>query len=162
MRFLMLFFGEGPDLNTWQMCARAVLVFFITLVFIRISGRRSFGLHSPFDSCTTVLLGAILSRAVIGASPFLGTVGAAAVLVVLHRLIALASVHWGWFEKSVSGEEVLLVRSGRVDEDALKKALITHKDLDEAVRRKNGDEDLAKVEKVILERNGDLTVVPRA
>jgi uncharacterized membrane protein YcaP (DUF421 family) len=162
MRFLILFFGEGPDLSAWQMSARAVVIFFIALVFIRISGRRSFGLHSPFDSCTTVLLGAILSRAVIGASPFLGTVSAAAVLVVLHRLIALASVHWGWFEKAVSGEGVLLLRNGRVDEDALKKALITHKDLDEAVRRKNGDEDLAKVEKVILERNGDLTVVPRA
>jgi uncharacterized membrane protein YcaP (DUF421 family) len=162
MRFLMLFFGEGPDLNAWQMSARAVLIFFIALVFIRISGRRSFGLHSPFDSCTTVLLGAILSRAVIGASPFLATVSAAAVLVILHRLIALASVHWGWFEKAVTGEEVLLVRNGKVDEDALKKALITHKDLDEAVRRKTGDEDLAKVEKVMLERNGDLTVVVRA
>jgi uncharacterized membrane protein YcaP (DUF421 family) len=162
MRFLMLFFGEGPDLNAWQMSARAVLIFFIALVFIRISGRRSFGLHSPFDSCTTVLLGAILSRAVIGASPFLATVSAAAVLVILHRLIALASVHWGWFEKAVTGEEVLLVRNGKVDEDALKKALITHKDLDEAVRRKTGDEDLAKVEKVMLERNGDLTVVARA
>jgi uncharacterized membrane protein YcaP (DUF421 family) len=162
MRFLILFFGEGPDLSAWQMSARAVVIFFIALVFIRISGRRSFGLHSPFDSCTTVLLGAILSRAVIGASPFLGTVSAAAVLVVLHRLIALASVHWGWFEKAVSGKEVLLFRNGRVDEDALKKALITHKDLDEAVRRKNGANDLAKVEKVILERNGDLTVVARA
>lgn len=162
MRFLILFFGEGPDLSAWQMSARAIVIFFTALVFIRISGRRSFGLHSPFDSCTTVLLGAILSRAVIGASPFLGTVCAAAVLVVLHRLIALASVHWAWFEKAVNGNEVLLVRDGRVDEDALRKALITHKDLDEAVRRKNGANDLAKVGKVILERDGDLTVVARA
>jgi uncharacterized membrane protein YcaP (DUF421 family) len=68
-----------------------------------------------------------------------------------HRGTALASVHWGWFEKAVSGNELLLVRDGKIDEDALKKALITHKDLDEAVRRKNGDEDLAKV----------LTVVPK-
>jgi uncharacterized membrane protein YcaP (DUF421 family) len=143
------------------MSARAVLIFFIALLFIRISGRRSFGLHSPFDSCTTVLLGAILSRAVSGSSPFVGIVSAAAVLVILHRGTALASVHWGWFEKAVSGSELLLVRDGKIDEDALNKALITHKDLDEAVRRKNGDEDLAKVEKVILERNGDLTVVPK-
>jgi uncharacterized membrane protein YcaP (DUF421 family) len=161
MRTITLLFGEGPDLTFWQMSARAVLIFFMALFFIRISGRRSFGLHSPFDSCTTVLLGAILSRAVTGSSPFLGIVSAAAVLVILHRATALASVRWGWFEKAVSGNELLLVQNGEIDEDALKKALITHKDLDEAVRRKNGDQDLQRVEKVILERNGDLTVVPK-
>ena len=161
MDLMTMMFGEGPDLTFWQMAVRAGLIFFVALLFIRISGRRSFGLHSPFDSCTTVLLGAILSRAVTGSSSFPGVLSAAAVLVVLHRLTALASVHWDWFEKIVSGNEVLLVTDGKVDEDALKRALITHKDLDEAVRRKNGDEDLAKVKKVILERNGDLTVVPR-
>src|SRR3954454_18139404 len=36
-----LVFGEGPDLEAWQMAARGVCMFVIALVMVRISGRRS-------------------------------------------------------------------------------------------------------------------------
>jgi len=75
---LVTMFGEtGADPTPGQMAARAVVVFFVALVLIRISGRRSFGQHSLFDACATVLIGATLARAVVGASPFLATVCAA-------------------------------------------------------------------------------------
>src|SRR6476469_6541865 len=96
-------FGEGPDLTYWQMAARAATVFVIALVLVRISGRRSFGQHSPFDACTTVLVGAILSRAVVGANPFWSTVCAATAIVLMHRLTGQASVRWPRFEALISG-----------------------------------------------------------
>lgn len=40
-------FGDGPELTFWQMAARAAAVFVIALVLVRVSGRRSFGQHSP-------------------------------------------------------------------------------------------------------------------
>ena len=67
---MKLTFGEGTDLQSWQMTKRGVVVFGIAFGLIRASGRRSFGQHSPSDACVTVLLGAVLSRAVVGASPF--------------------------------------------------------------------------------------------
>ena len=45
--FLWLF-GEGQDLASWQMAARGAAMFFIALVLIRVSGRRSFGQGSAF------------------------------------------------------------------------------------------------------------------
>jgi uncharacterized membrane protein YcaP (DUF421 family) len=154
-------FGEGSELTIWQMADRAVVVFFITLALIRASGRRSFGQHSPFDSCTTVLLGAILSRAVAGVSPFFPTLAAAVALVLLHRGVALASMRWPWFEQFVSGHERELVREGAVDARAMRLALITHHDLEQAVRQKTGHEDIGRIERAVLERDGQLTVVPR-
>jgi len=154
-------FGEGSDLTFWQMADRAVVVFFITLALIRASGRRSFGQHSPFDSCTTVLLGAILSRAVAGVSPFFPTLAAAAALVLLHRGVALASVRWPWFEQLVSGHERELVRAGVADARAMRLALITRHELEQAVRQKTGQEDIRRIERAVLERDGQLTVVPR-
>ena len=38
MDIIYLIFGEGRDLNIWQMGSRAVVVFFITVLLIRIAG----------------------------------------------------------------------------------------------------------------------------
>lgn len=154
-------FGEGSDLTYWQMAARAATVFVIALVLVRISGRRSFGQHSPFDACTTVLVGAILSRAVVGANPFWSTVCAATAIVLMHRLTGQASVRWPKFEALISGHEIHLVRKGKPDAGQMRRALITDNDLKEAVRKKIGTSDISAVEGAVLERNGDITVIEK-
>jgi uncharacterized membrane protein YcaP (DUF421 family) len=68
MEILATIFGVGSELEPGQMAARAVVMFFVTLVLIRLSGRRSFGQRTAFDACTTVLLGAVLSRGLVGVS----------------------------------------------------------------------------------------------
>ena len=152
-------FGTDTDLDVVQISVRAAAIFIVALALIRLSGRRSFGLHSPFDSCTTVLLGAILSRAVTGASPFFPTLAAATMLVVMHRLAGIAGQRWRWFDRVVSGTEIVLVRDGQKDERALRKALVTEKDLEEAIRKKTGTEELSQVKRAVLERNGEITVI---
>jgi uncharacterized membrane protein YcaP (DUF421 family) len=150
-------FGEGPDLNALQMALRTAIVFVLALAMIRVSGRRSFGQHRAFDACTTVLLGAVLSRAVVGASPFWATMCAGIVIVVLHRIVAMASLRWPWFESLVSGDKRELVKQGRRDDGEMGKALITPRDLDEAVRKKTGDEH-SPLRRAVLERDGEVTV----
>lgn len=150
-------FGDGSDLNALQMAMRTAIVFVSTLAMIRISGRRSFGQHRAFDACTTILLGAVLSRAVVGASPFWATICAGAVIVVLHRIVAMASLRWPWFESLVSGDKREVVTHGRRDDDEMGKALLTPQDLDEAVRKKTGDES-SPVERAVLERDGEVTI----
>ena len=150
-------FGDGPDLDVLQMTLRAVAVFVLTLAMMRVGGRRSLGQHRAFDTCTLVLIGSVLSRAVVGASPFWPTMAAGAAIVLLHRLVAVASLRWPWFESLVSGDKRELVKEGRRDEREMRKALITKRDLDEAVRVKAGDE-CAPLERAVLERDGRITV----
>ncbi|MDP9123020.1 MAG: DUF421 domain-containing protein [Pseudomonadota bacterium] len=157
--FIDMLFGSGDQLNAPQMSLRAAGVFFLALTMIRVSGRRSFGQHRPFDACATVLLGAVLSRAVVGASPFWPTMAAGAVIVLLHRLIAMASLRWPGVEQFVSGDKRELVREGRRDLDEMQKGLITSRDLDEAIRKKLGDEHCS-VDRAVLERDGEITIDP--
>ena len=150
-------FGEGEHLDALQMTLRAAATFVLTLSMVRISGRRSIGQHRAFDFCIAVLLGSVLSRAVVGASPFWPTMSAGAALVLLHRAVAMASLRWPWFESLVSGDKRELVRDGRRDQREMDKALITPRDLDEAVRKKVGDEGVP-IERAVLERDGRITV----
>ena len=161
MEWVAWLFGEGSDLEIWQMAARAMVMFFIALLLIRASGRRSFGQHTPFDACVTVLLGAVLSRAVVGASPFLATVAAGAALVLIHRAMSIATARWPRFEDMVSGREVVIIRDGLLDRQAMLNALLTERNLREAVRQKLGSSDFSLVALAILERDGKITVIER-
>ncbi len=127
-------FGSGTELDSLQMADRAIAVFLLTFAMLRLSGRRSFGQHRAFDACTTVLLGSVLSRAVVGASPFWPTMAAGLAIVVLHRMIASASARWPRFERFVAGDKRELVRDGGRDPRAMLDGLISGRDLDEAVR----------------------------
>jgi len=50
MELLIKIFGEGKDLDALQMSSRGIVMFFIALVLIRLSGRRSFGVRTPLDN----------------------------------------------------------------------------------------------------------------
>ncbi|MDM0032277.1 DUF421 domain-containing protein [Variovorax sp. J22P271] len=158
---IQLVFGEGSDLAVWQMSARAAVVFALALALIRASGRRSFGQHTPFDACITVLLGAVLSRAVVGASPFLATMAASTVLVFVHRAVALASTRWARFDDLVNGREIEVVRDGQVDPAAMRRALLSQSNLEEAIRQSIGDKKVSDVARATLERDGKVTVLAK-
>ena len=83
MEIFIKLFGEGQDLNALQMSDRGIVMFFIALILIRISGRRSFGVRTPLDNIITISLGAIMSRAVVGASPYIPVMVCCLVIVLL-------------------------------------------------------------------------------
>ena len=59
---------KDDQLTDGQMAVRAVVTFLIAIALVRLAGRRSFGMRSPFDTVISLLLGATLSRGIVGAS----------------------------------------------------------------------------------------------
>jgi uncharacterized membrane protein YcaP (DUF421 family) len=159
--FIETFFGHGTDLNILQMCTRAFVMFFITLGIIRLSGRRTFGIKTPFDTIMSIMLGAVLSRAVIGASPFIPTVFAGLVLAVIHRLLAIASLYSEKLSVMIKGKEQSLFKNGRMNKSNLEKTAITKGDLMEGVRLNGNVYTLDDIEEVIMERTGELSVIKK-
>ncbi len=154
-------FGTGTELSPSQMALRGVLVFVFTLLLLRISGRRSLGQHSPFDACITVLLGSVLARGVVGASPFWSTIASGAALVLLHRAIAMVSSRVPSFDVLVNGRPRTLLADGAVDETAMQKALVSFADLSQALREHSVPADLTLARQIVLERNGVISVLKR-
>jgi uncharacterized membrane protein YcaP (DUF421 family) len=159
MDVLIAVFGEGRDLNALQTAARAIVVFFAALLFIRISGRRSFGQRSPFDYVVAILLGATLSRVIVGASPVVPTLSASLVIVLIHRALAWVCVRSRWLESLAVGSEREIYREGRFDARQMSAALITKTDIFEAARQSFHSPDLDDVQAAILERNGEVSLI---
>ncbi len=154
-------FGRDQDLSAEQMACRAIVIFFVTLALIRISGRRSFGQHTPFDACITVLLGAVLSRAVVGASPMIATVCACIALVLVHRLVAMLAVCSRRIDRWVNGEYRVLATNGQLHRDAMRKGLVSEREIHQALRENIHAVEVSDAAQVFLERNGTLSVVVR-
>ncbi|TDN57746.1 YetF domain-containing protein [Paraburkholderia sp. BL10I2N1] len=162
MDMLVTLFGEGKELNSMQMAARATVVFFGALILIRISGRRSFGHRSPFDYVVAILLGATLSRVIVGASPAIPTFVASLVIVLIHRALAWACVRSRPLESLVAGVEREVYRDGHFDDDQMYAALITRADVFETARQVLSSLDLENVQAAILERNGEVSLIRKS
>ena len=161
MELFIKIFGEGKDLNALQMSDRGIVMFFIALVLIRISGRRSFGVRSPLDNIITISLGAIMSRAVVGASDFVPVVICCFVIVLLHRAFGWLIANNRSFGRLIEGEKILLFEDGVFKKENMKKALVCQEDLMQGVRKSALTEDMNKIEKVYIERNGEISAIKK-
>ncbi|WP_245964486.1 DUF421 domain-containing protein [Rufibacter immobilis] len=149
------------DLNWWQMSIRAVLVFLISLVYVRIANKRIFGQHSAFDIVLGVMYGSIMSRAITGTSPFFPTLAAGLVLVLLHRALAALAYQFknGPVSSFIKGKPDTLVKDGHFLKDAMRAHSVTENDILEALQLKGGPVDVKQVEVACLERSGNISVV---
>jgi uncharacterized membrane protein YcaP (DUF421 family) len=159
MNLLYTFFGDGKDLNCLQMSCRGIVVFFIAFGLIRISGRRSFGLRTPLDNIIAILLGAILSRAVVGASAFLPVVVTCFVIVLLHRLISWLVVKHKKFGNWIEAKHIILYENGHFIKENLQKALAREEDAMQGVRKSGLTDDLSLIDRIYMESNGEISVV---
>lgn len=155
-------FGSGADLNALQLACRALCIFIIALILIRIAGIRAFGMKSAFDNIIILLLGAILSRAVYSSSPsFLAILSAALVIVTMHRLFGFLSLYSDTFGKFIKGDKILLFKNGKEIKKNMHKSLISSKDLAEGIRISGHAGTPHDIEEAYLERNGHISVITK-
>ena len=141
------------------MTARVIVIFIFALLLIRISGRRSFGIKSPLDNIIIILLGTILGRSVVGVSPFFPVMISSLVLVVLHRLLAAIFARSPLLSQSLEGEKILLFENKTFLRKNLNRAMLSKEDIMQGLRLSALTEDTDEVEKIYIERNGEISIV---
>ncbi|WP_206239969.1 DUF421 domain-containing protein [Novosphingobium terrae] len=154
----------GPDqapASTAHLCARAVVLFLYGLLCMRIAGRRSFSSLSPFDIFIAIIVGSNISRVMTGGVPFIPCLAATMVVVVMHRLMAMATMRSNWLALFVKGRADVLARDGHVDQAMMRRHDVSPEDLAEALRMQ-GIDDVKKARLVTFERGGKITAIPRS
>lgn len=156
-------FAEMFDLSMpwWAFVLRAVAVYFLLLLLLRLSGKRTMGQFTAFDMLLVVLLGNAVQNALLGSdTSVIGGLLLAATLIALNWLVGLASARSTKVEHWVEGVPVLLARDGRVFRDVLRRELISKEDF-ERTMREAGCLDVADIRLAVLETDGHITLITR-
>ncbi|HWA35711.1 MAG TPA: YetF domain-containing protein [Cyclobacteriaceae bacterium] len=149
---------DAHDLAWHQMAIRAVIIFFLSMAFIRVAGMRSFGSRSAFDVVLNITIGAILGRCITGHYPFFPCLAAAGVLALCHRLTAFLAFRFQSMRVLMEGSPKALFENGKFDKHLLKKYSINENDVNRALHEENVDE-LKAVKKIWYETDGKISIV---
>lgn len=138
---------------------RSAVIFFVTLLLVRIAGKKMSSQLTFYDLVTANVIGAI--AATFSLSPVLNpSSGLTALLVwaLLPALFYLLAMKYKVVRDVFQGRETILINHGKVLEDKLMEARYTPEDLLSQLRRKSVF-NFADVEFAVLEPSGDLSVM---
>ena len=160
-RMLAWAFGTGGTtvhINVRQMALRAVEVYLVTVLIVRLGKKRFMSRATAFDVILGIMLGSLVSRAITGTAPFAPTLAAAAMLLAVHWLFSAGAARWHPFGVAIKGRSRVLVKDGQVDAEAMRAAHMSDRDMWEELRNKSIS-DLNEVAEARLERSGNLSVI---
>ena len=137
---------------------KAVLMFAVTIVGLRLGERRTLAQLGAFDFAVAVAVGAIIGRTVTSPSASFATGAVALVtLLVSHRLVALARRH-NRMARLIDHPPRVLVAGGKLQDRELGRAGLTAADV-YALLRQQGVDDLGQVGYLLYETRGTTTVI---
>jgi len=156
-----IFGGDYPDhtLTIYQSAARAMIVYVLGLIFIRIGRNRLLGNITIMDGLLAIILGSVLSRAVNGSAAMTTTLSATGMIFVLHWCFTKWGARSHKIGRWMKGRPILLIEGGVINRPNLQRCHFSELDLIEQVRLASNLGEIAEVEQAYLERNGQVSVV---
>lgn len=143
----------------WHFVLRAVAIYVVVLLLVRLSGKRAMGQFTPLDLILLILIGNAVQNGLNGGDNSLtGAVLLASCLIAINYGVAWAAARSPRAERLVEGEPVVLARDGRVFLDVLHRELVSKADFHEAMREA-GCGSLGQLKLAVLESNGKISVV---
>ncbi len=140
---------------------RAIVLYIIVLVVMRLMGKREIGQLQPFELAIAIMIADLASIPMTeigipiskGIIPILG-------LLVMHLLISFINLKSIKLRELICGKPAMLIYRGKIDEEVLKKERFTINELQERLRG-NNIVNIGDVEYAILETNGEVTVIQK-
>ncbi|SDL96856.1 Protein of unknown function [Oryzisolibacter propanilivorax] len=154
-----MFFNSWMDLL--HVAVVGVLVYFGLILSLRLAGKRTLSKWNAFDMVITVALGSTLSSAFLSKDVSLAQgLAAIVVMVALQFAISWTMVRSARVRGVVKARPTLLFDRGEFLEGPMRTQRVTHSEIRAAIRGA-GHAALEDVEAVVLETNGDFSVLRR-
>jgi uncharacterized membrane protein YcaP (DUF421 family) len=150
-----------PAVAWWELVFRAGIVYAFLLTLLRVTGKRQVGQLAPFDLVLLLVLSNAVQNSMNGGDNSLaGGLVTAATLVALNWAVGYATYRSKRLEALIEGRPLVLIHNGKLHQDVMADAKLTHHELQAALRRA-GCASVEQVHVAVLENNGAISVVPR-
>lgn len=138
---------------------RAVGMYFLALIMIRVLGKRALGELGPFDFVVMTGVGhTVVSVALDKSIPYYEGIVILATLALLEYLMGYLALKNQTLSHLITGKPVILIDNGKIVKENMAKEKFNLDDLLQELR-KRGIRNIAEVEKGILESCGGFSVI---
>lgn len=145
----------------WELIVRSAIVYIFLIVILRITGKRQVGQLAPFDLVLLLVLSNAVQNSMNGGdNSLVGGLVSAGTLIALNYGVGLATFKSKRLELVIEGRPQVLVHDGKLFEDVMASAQLTHHELQGALRQA-GCACVEDVQSAILENNGAISVIQR-
>ena len=146
----------------FTMILRAIIIYLIVLVVLRLMGKRQIGDMQPCELVITLIIADLacipMSETTI---PLLYGITPLFTLAILHYVMTVLSRKSLFLRKLINGKPVIVIDKNGINYDALKALNMTLNDLTEGLRATSCF-SFTDVAFAILETNGNLSVLPKS
>jgi len=144
----------------WELVARSIIVYAFLLILLRVTGKRQVGQLAPFDLVLLLVLSNAVQNSMNGGDNSLtGGLISATTLIALNYGVGMMTYRSKKIEAIVEGRPQLLIHNGKLFEEVMARAMLTHHELHAAMRQA-GCTCVEEVHSAILENNGAISIVP--
>jgi hypothetical protein len=151
---------EPKELTVLQVSLRGLIIFIAAIVMVRVADKRFLSKMTALDAILGFFLASMLSRAVNGSANLLPTIASGFALVLVHRLFCWLGMKSDTFGGLVKGHEDLLIKDGKLIEQAMRANHLSRKDLLEELRQQGQVTSPSEVREAYIERSGKISVIP--
>ncbi|MGP0147853.1 DUF421 domain-containing protein [Pseudomonas oryzihabitans] len=140
---------------------RAAAIYAFLLVLFRITGRRALSEITTFDFVLLLVIGEATQQALLGDDfSVINAFVVIATLVLIDILLSLFKERSPKVGRFLDGVPLIVVEYGKPLTERLRKARLTEEDILEAARQSQGLERLEQIRFAVLEKNGQISVIP--
>lgn len=143
----------------WEIVVRGIIVYIFLLTLLRITGKRQVGQLAPFDLVLLLVLSNTVQNSMnAGDNSLIGGLLSATTLIFLNFLVGMATYRSKKLEAIIEGRPQVIIHNGKLFDDVMANAKLTHHELDAALRQA-GCNSIEDVHSALLENNGSISVI---
>lgn len=140
---------------------RAFILYVLLIAMMKLMGKRQIGEMQLSELVTTVLLSELAVLPVTDTDiPIIHGILPVLMISSIEVVVSFASRKSKKFLIFLNGNPIILYEKGQYNEKNLTKARVSSEDVEAQVRI-NGFKDLTEVEKIMLERTGKMSILPK-
>jgi uncharacterized membrane protein YcaP (DUF421 family) len=139
---------------------RAFIGYFFVVLIVRIVGRRPGKQLTPFEFVLIFFMGGLALTAIVDELSFTNAICQVIAIALAHRLTSWIRSKSSRAARLIDGTPLILIERDQWRTETMTKMRIADDDVMFAARDK-GLRKLSDVERAILERNGDISVLPK-